>query len=271
MQSDAERFPSAPQAAILLLVHFLVQYVMGALLYDLRHSLGLASAQLGALAMVLASGLILASAMHYRRMTYRDLVHPSSSSVFAASVVLVPPVLLLVPLVLLLDETLMSILHQLFHLSAWEEQAFSDMVASGLPALLATCVLAPVLEEMLFRGLILRSFLGQYPRWAAISFSALFFGAAHLNIYQFLLAFCLGLLLGWLFDRSRSLIPCIALHGALNLAVFLSSQDRPAGSDSLFDQAGVLGWSLAGACACVGLLVLHRIFGFSMKRGEKAA
>jgi membrane protease YdiL (CAAX protease family) len=77
---------------------------------------------------------------------------------------LVPPVLLLVPLTMMLDGVLIDCLEALLPVSAWEQQAFAGMVAGTLPAVVATCIVAPVVEEMLFRGILLRSFLEQYPR-----------------------------------------------------------------------------------------------------------
>jgi membrane protease YdiL (CAAX protease family) len=259
VHADDETFPSVWQAVLLLLANFLLQYVIGALLYDLRRPIDLAQSQVQALVMVMAYGIVLVSVLHIRRMTYRELLHPSRSSVSATLMVLVPPVLLLVPLVLLLDHALMAVVHRLFPLSVWEEQAFAGMVAGNLASVIATCVLAPIFEEMLFRGVLLRAFLTQHARWAAICYSALLFGAAHLNVYQFLLAFWLGLLLGWLYERSRSLVPCIALHAAVNTAVVVLELTKDPKTDSMLDEAGAATWLLALATATAGTIVLRRV------------
>jgi membrane protease YdiL (CAAX protease family) len=260
MPSRNDSFPSVPQAAALLLVGFLLQYVISAALYDARRSLDLSTAQLSALVMLLGNGLLLAFVTHHRGTTYRDLLHPSPVSLWGTLLLLVPPVLLLVPGVMALDEALINGLQAMFPLSKWEEQAFEGMVSGGLGAVVATCVLAPVLEEMLFRGVLLRAFLMQHPRWAAISYSALFFGVAHLNIYQFALAFLLGLLLGWLFERSRSLIPCIALHAALNGWVVASAHLDAAEAPGPQRGASAT-WLLAAAAAVLGALLLKRLLG----------
>jgi len=224
MQRKEEAFPSIQQSALLLLASFLLQYVIAIALYDYRRSIGLGEHELTALSMLLGNGVVLATVLHFQRRSYRELLHSSEASALATTTLLVPPVLLLVPMITLLDYTLISFLERVFPLSRWEEQAFDYMVAGSVGSVVATCILAPVLEEMLFRGVLLRSLLQQQPRWQAIAVSALFFGFAHLNIYQFVLAFWLGLILGWLYERSRSLIPCIALHGALNSWVVFSAQ-----------------------------------------------
>ena len=236
-----------------------MQYLIGAMLYDLRRIAGLTVAQIQPLVMLLSYAILLVSVMHYCRMSYRDLFHSTKSSASATLILLVPPILLLIPLALLLEHVAMQVVYELLPLSLWEEQVFARMVAGDIPAVIATCLLAPVLEEMLFRGVLLRAFLKQYPRWAAISYSALLFGAAHLNVYQFLLAFFIGLLLGWLFERSSSLLPCIALHAAFNTAVVLIEVAKGPQSESLLNQAGVSTWMLALAAAGTGAVVLRRV------------
>jgi len=253
-------FPSVPQAAALLLVGFFLQYLVAAGLYDMRQSLGLSTPQLNALTMLLANGALLAFVVHHRDTTYRDLLHPSPSSAFSTVLLLVPPVLLFVPAIVILGAALIAALAATFPLSRWEAQAFEGMTQANLAAVVATCVLAPVLEEMLFRGVLLRAFLVQQPRWTAIAYSALFFGVAHFNTYQFALAFWLGILLGWLFERSRSLIPCIALHAAVNTWAVVSGglgAEYARGPE----QTGLATWLFATIAAITGALVLRRVLG----------
>ena len=266
-----EHFPSVSQAALLLLANFLLEYLLGALMYDLRRTMGLTEAQIQPLVMVLAYGIVLVSVMHYGRLTYRDLVHSTKSSAVVTLMLLVPPVLLLVPLALLLDHVAMAVIYQLLPVSLWEERAFASMLTGSLPAVIATCVLAPILEEMLFRGVLLRAFLKRYPRWVAISYSALLFGAAHMNVYQFILAFWLGLLLGWLFERSRSLLPCIALHAAFNSAVVWLEVANDHQSGSLLDDVGALTWLLALVAAAAGAVALRKVLIGPARKGLDAA
>lgn len=268
MQEPGDIFPSAAQAGALLLAHLLLQYLIGALLYDLRRTIDLSQPELNALAVVLATGLLLVPVMHLRQMSFSTLLHASKSGGLATFVLLVPPVLLVVPAVLLADFALMAILHHVFPLSLWEEQAFNSMVADNLAAVIATCVLAPVLEEMLFRGVLLSAFLKRYERWAAISYSALFFGAAHLNIYQFFLAFWLGLALGWLFERSRSLIPCIALHAGVNISVTVLARSEQNSQPLSLSQIPPSVWAASIAAGTVGVWLLRRVLS---NRSTKAA
>lgn len=259
MSTEKASFPSAPQAAFLLLAGFLLQYLLSLGFYDFRKVLGLSVEQLWPLVMLLGNGILIAGVMHVRATTYRDLMHPSPSSAWVTFIFLVPPVLLLIPLVVFLDFALIEALQGVFPLSAWEAQAFANMVMDTPPAIVATCLIAPVVEEMLFRGILLRSFLSQYSRGIAIAYSALYFGVAHLNIYQFCLAFLLGLLLGWLFERSRSLVPCIALHMAVNGAVVAWTVIGSSVENTITYEIPVIAWLTAAATALVGGLILRRL------------
>lgn len=85
------------------------------------------------------------------------------------------------------------------------------------------CLLAPVAEEMVFRGAVLRKLLEWEPehRWLMITLSALLFALAHLNPAQLLHPFLIGLLLGWLYERTRSILPGIIYHWSNNTVAYL--------------------------------------------------
>ena len=83
------------------------------------------------------------------------------------------------------------------------------------------CLLAPVVEELVFRGAILRALLqGMSRHWVAIVMSALLFALIHMNPAQMPHAFCLGLLLGWMYYRTRSIIPGIMVHWVNNTVAY---------------------------------------------------
>lgn len=85
-------------------------------------------------------------------------------------------------------------------------------------ALLSIALVAPVFEELIFRGVILDGFLKRYKPGAAIFWSALIFGVMHMDPVQSSFVFFIGLLTGWLFWKTRSLFLCILLHVFNNLA-----------------------------------------------------
>jgi len=215
-KEEHENFPSALEAFFLVIALFAAERVFGALLCDLLLPMGFSQMDIGTLMVFLGNGAVFAALLHYKRMSYAELFHGSRNSVAATLGLLAVPTLLLVPGLSLLMASLEAVLEWLVPMSAWDRRTFGDLASGSVAALLYGCVLAPFLEEMLFRGIILRAFLRQYGRWPAIIGSAALFGLFHLNIYQFMVGLIAGTLLGWLYERSRSLWPCILLHGAYN-------------------------------------------------------
>lgn len=87
-------------------------------------------------------------------------------------------------------------------------------------------VVAPVTEEVLFRGLILRGFLANYSKRSAILLSALLFAVMHTNPWQFISAFVAGVLLAWLLIETGSLLPCLVAHAVANGTAYLAGLTR---------------------------------------------
>lgn len=99
---------------------------------------------------------------------------------------------------------------------------------------LAIGLLAPLAEELVFRGAILRKLLGVLGgkwHWVAILISALIFGAVHLNVPQFVHATLIGLLLGWMYYRTRSILPGVLLHWVNNTVAYAMFNVMPQMAD----------------------------------------
>lgn len=83
-------------------------------------------------------------------------------------------------------------------------------------------LLAPVVEELIFRGVIFSGFQRNYKPFWAILFSAMLFAIFHLNPWQLGPTFLLGLLLGLVRYRTGSLLASIFTHALHNGMIFLS-------------------------------------------------
>lgn len=79
-----------------------------------------------------------------------------------------------------------------------------------------TCIIAPVTEEFLYRGFVMKTFSKVSQRFG-IFISAFFFGIMHGNVAQFVLAFLVGIFMGYLNVKHNSLIPSICVHFAINI------------------------------------------------------
>lgn len=103
------------------------------------------------------------------------------------------------------------------------------MIMSDDLGYLVIGILAPVAEEMAFRGGILRLLLKRWPKraWAGIAVSALLFALVHGNPAQMPYAFLAGGLLGWMYLRTGSIAPTIAFHWVNNTIGYLMFRAYP--------------------------------------------
>lgn len=114
------------------------------------------------------------------------------------------------------------------------EQEF-DMILKDRWGYVAIGLLAPLAEEIVFRGAVLRSLLTRQRPWVAITISAVLFAVAHLNPAQMPHAFAIGLLLGWLYWRTGSILPGMAYHWANNSAAYVLYNFYPDPNIKLID------------------------------------
>lgn len=98
---------------------------------------------------------------------------------------------------------------------------FNQFLTNDIYTFLTVAIAAPLLEEIIFRGIILNGFLKRYSPTKAIIMSAVMFGIFHLNPWQFIPAFLLGLVIGWLYWKTNSIIPGIVIHFINNSLTFL--------------------------------------------------
>ena len=118
------------------------------------------------------------------------------------------------------------------------EDAF-DMIMKDRWGYVAVGLLAPLAEELVFRGAILRALLQWCSKpWAGIALSALFFAVAHMNPAQFPHAFLIGLLLGWMYYRTDSIIPGIVYHWINNSVAYVMYNLYPNPDITLTDLFG---------------------------------
>lgn len=97
----------------------------------------------------------------------------------------------------------------------------------------ALCLLAPFVEEVVFRGAILRALSDSIKsRWTCIFISAAIFAIVHANPAQMPHALLIGILLGWLYCRTGSILPGVAVHWVNNTAAYVFERLFPQMSDT---------------------------------------
>ena len=175
------------------------------------------------------------------------------------------------------------------------EQMLSEMLHNRW-GYLAIGILAPIVEEMVFRGAILRTLLllggrgndqssmlnaqnsklkaqsSKLKAFAAILISALLFGAVHGNVQQFVHATLIGLLLGWMYYRTNSIVPGIVFHWINNTAAYVIANVIPNSEHARL--VDILGgeqrsvWLALGFSLCLFLPALFQLWQRMKKVGE---
>ncbi len=84
--------------------------------------------------------------------------------------------------------------------------------AGVIVVIMIITLVAPILEEIFFRGFVFQTMAGKWPKWLAFVISAAIFASIHLEFQVFMPLFLLGLILNWMFFKSKSLYPGIFFH-----------------------------------------------------------
>ena len=128
-------------------------------------------------------------------------------------------------------------------------ESYSSM-ASGLftqnfvVAIISNVIAAPIIEEIIFRGLIFDRLKKAIPVVPAMIISALLFGLAHGQIIWICYAAVIGLILAAIYHKTGSIIPCIAAHMVLN------------GTSTLINYSGLMLSQSFFTIACVAALII---------------
>lgn len=94
----------------------------------------------------------------------------------------------------------------------------SSAIDNSLMTWLTAVFMAPVLEEIVFRGLMYTRLKKGFPAIAAAIVTSLAFGIAHGTVIWAIYTFIFSMILIWMFEKFQSLTPCIVLHMAYNLS-----------------------------------------------------
>lgn len=195
-------------AIILTVLYFVCQFVATLpfvawhLIQDVPNPMVLNDADELALSLLLASFMMVGHLLFWKdvRLGFRSLVEVPGKMLWVC-----------IPMVLSAMFVL-NVFNEWLNLPNWNVNMFKDMSGS-VWGVLSIVVGAPVVEEFLFRGGVMNSLhKAGYSSWVVIVVSAVIFGLAHLNPAQMPFSFLLGLLLGWLYYRTGSLIPGILCH-----------------------------------------------------------
>jgi hypothetical protein len=199
-------FPNLKQAWILFLIYFGLNIGAGAIALPFQE-------WAPALGFFLAYAIGMGATYYLARRMAPTGSAPMVHSFQAGNLVIYPILLVLTWTCLLFITPII----ELYPPPEWFEEIFEGLLGdSDFWSFMTLVIAAPFFEELLFRGVILDGFLKQYSVRKSILWSSFFFGLFHLNPWQFVTAMILGSFIGWVYHRTRSLLPCMAIHAFAN-------------------------------------------------------
>lgn len=223
----------------LVLLYFAYQLLAGAAMAGINLLWPLsATAQLG-WALLLSGTAMTAHLVGFGHVNLRQALRPVGADVMLCSLVCIASTVLAG-----------NALSLLIPLPNWLD---SDFTALGhtLVGAFSIALLAPWVEELLFRGAILQSLRADSASpWRSILLSALIFGLIHINPAQVPFAILAGIAFGWVSVCTRSLLPAIighALNNSLGIVEILAygnsgaptpMQEQPTGALLIIALAG---------------------------------
>ena len=97
----------------------------------------------------------------------------------------------------------------------------TEYIGTGGWSILTTIVMAPLLEEILFRGVIQGSSMSRYGTMRSILISSALFGIIHIIPQQVIYAFFIGLILGYIYWKTQSILSVILIHAFNNGVAYI--------------------------------------------------
>lgn len=109
---------------------------------------------------------------------------------------------------------------------SWLEETMKKMLENTpvWVTLISVSVFAPLFEEWLCRGIVLRGLLKTMRPFSAIAVSAAFFAILHMNPWQAIPAFLLGILFGYAYYKTGSLKLTMLMHCVNNTSAVILSR-----------------------------------------------
>lgn len=216
-----QRYPNIKQSVILLILIFIIQTVVSFVLIMLLTAFNKRQDPVlitGFVNLVVIGFFIFHSLKYFNN----DFIECYSFRKFPTSYLLIGIVLIaglsiivseidnFTRIVLPMPESIMNIFTSLI-------ESPSGVFAS----ILTLSIVAPLTEELLFRGLFLGSFLTRMSKKKAVVLSSLLFALFHMNPWQFFGPFIIGILFSYLYLLTKSIVPGIILHSLINFLPIL--------------------------------------------------
>lgn len=139
-------------------------------------------------------------------------------------------------------------------------QQVSQIIYSGgiFMEIVSAVIAAPLLEELLFRGMIYKRLRDLCSAKTAILVSAAFFGIFHGNLVQFVYAFVIGIMLAFVYEKMKTIWAPVIFHIGANLISVLITELMPEGFINGFVMLAAM-----AICLVITVFLLKYIYNYN--------
>ena len=210
----SKTYPSVKNAILLCLLFLGIQIAMGLLLGVVIGIMGISNESvfygiLTILLQLISFGVVILIGFKKSKQKFNDVFKFNKVSLDVGIAIII----FMIGFVILLSE-LDNILNYFLPMPVFLMNVFETIMAKQIFVLsiILVGIIPAFTEEMFFRGIILNGFKENYSERKAIIISALLFGIIHLNPWQFISAFIIGLFSAWICIKTKSIILSIYIH-----------------------------------------------------------
>lgn len=132
-------------------------------------------------------------------------------------------VLIMFSLYFLYENTIQILIDKYFSYKMFDStNSIESIFSNPIAAFLQVCITAPIVEEVLIRGYFFKTLNGRYTVLKTIIITSIFFAVLHFDFVNTIFYLIIGIFLGIVFVRTKSIGYCIILHFSLNFYAFIS-------------------------------------------------
>ncbi|MCJ8311404.1 MAG: CPBP family intramembrane metalloprotease [Saccharospirillaceae bacterium] len=255
-------FPNIKQSILLIVALSLLKtLIVIALVYiGLRWQAGDPFAYF--LVVTISTAILLIYSMKQMNLSISMLCHAGMNRVLQLISVVFVPIIFLTFGLQIASDVIMTLQNSIFGINP-EVVFFNNIYSTGIFGVICICLVAPIAEELVFRGVILRGLLSRLRSTHAILLSSMLFAIFHFNADQTFFVLFIGCFLGWLYVKSYSLYPSIIAHICFNSWSYILGGIEVSDVESTYLPVE---WQMLGFAALFGsMFILSRIFNKKVK------
>ncbi len=214
-------FPNKKESLVLTLSLLFVQIAIGIYLGSIGITWEAGNPVIYIFLSIVSTFLIVWFSLNRMDLKFVQLFHANTSSVLSVLVITALPLAMIAIGGQIILSNFFNLYFSFFPNETEVTKGITALAHNGTLGVVSICIVAPIVEEIVFRGIMLRGLLSSYSTAQAIFFSSILFSLYHFNIDQLFHTFLFGIFFGWLYTKTYSLWPSIIAHMLFNIIAFI--------------------------------------------------